>query len=119
MIKVILTLCLTTIIFAQRNYDKTIKKYFFVELIPNKNVTTEVSDKLILKQHMEYIQQLAIEKKLMLAGPFKKGGGIFILNVKTKEEAESLIEKDETIKMKINSYRILEWYTEKGLFTLE
>jgi uncharacterized protein YciI len=113
--KLFALLMMLSIVFAQKDYDKTIKKYYYIELIP----TLVKSNRNIQKLHLNYIGKLAKENKLVLAGPFKKGGGILILNVATKEEAIEIIELDETIKAKINTYRLMEWYTEKGLFSLE
>ena len=103
------------IVLSQVDYDRSIQRYFFVEIIPKKKMT----DKIIQRKHMQYIQQLTKDQKLVLAGPFKEGGGIFILKVKSIDEAQHIMDQDETIKQNINAYRIKEWYTERGLFRLE
>ncbi|MEQ8928039.1 MAG: YciI family protein [Fulvivirga sp.] len=98
-----------------------IARYYHVELQPNADMPAYEKTQLdsIQMAHMANIKLMAERGKLMVAGPFKEGGGLFILNVKSKEEAEQLCEKDPAVKAGKFSYLIKEWYTEKGLFTLE
>lgn len=64
--------------------------------------------------HMANIGRLAKEGQLVIAGPFGKNDksyrGLFILNVKTKEEAIALLSTDPTIKEKIFECDITPWY---------
>ena len=50
----------------------------------------------------------------MLAGPFmekdRNERGIFILDAKTKEEAESYLQTDEAVTSGRLKYEILKWY---------
>ena len=59
------------------------------------------------------------EGKLVVAGPFNdnylKYRGIFILDVKTDEEAKNLIELDPTVKAGVFDYEILPWYGSAAL----
>ena len=48
----------------------------------------EESDKL-MEGHMANIERLAKEGKLVVAGPFEGGGGIFVLKTNSVEEAKS------------------------------
>ncbi|MCU0398148.1 MAG: YciI family protein [Cyclobacteriaceae bacterium] len=48
----------------------------------------------IMKGHMDNMSRLANEGKLLAAGPFDGGGGIFIMNTKSTEEASQWISTD-------------------------
>jgi hypothetical protein len=55
----------------------------------------------------------------MVAGPIKKNDkayrGIFILNVKTTEEANELLAKDPAIKEKLLEAELFQWYGSAAL----
>lgn len=60
------------------------------------NMTSEEAK--IMEKHFKYLQSLHEEKLLLLAGPCVDGAfGIIILNVKTLETAEELINKDPAV----------------------
>ncbi|MCS7142785.1 MAG: YciI family protein [Aigarchaeota archaeon] len=60
--------------------------------------------------HYKYIDKLAKEGKILMAGPFVDGsGGLIVLSVASKEEAEALISQDPYIKYKLRRYTIKEW----------
>jgi uncharacterized protein YciI len=48
----------------------------------------------IMQGHMDNINRLAKEGKLLVAGPFKGGGGIFILNTGNLDEARTWLSTD-------------------------
>jgi uncharacterized protein YciI len=48
----------------------------------------------IMKGHMDNIYRLAKEGKLIVAGPFEGGGGIFILNTSSIDEAKQWLSTD-------------------------
>lgn len=85
---------------------------------PNTSVSKEVSDSLF-KGHLANIGRLATEKKLVVAGPLQKNDknyrGIFILNVKTKSEAEALLATDPAVKEKLLDAEIYPWYGSAAL----
>jgi len=130
--KILLTILLMALslhINAQKNdnlYDKNLadslgaddygmKSYILVIL---KTGTNKIENKTILDSlfsgHMANINRLAEEGKLIVAGPLKKNDqsyrGIFILDVKTIEEAKVLLDTDPTIKEKIFELELFEWY---------
>ncbi|MGA6121516.1 YciI family protein [Sphingobacterium sp. UDSM-2020] len=96
------------------------KYYSFVLL---KTGATKITDKdsvnRLFDGHMKNIQRLAKEKKLIVAGPFGKNErdyrGIFILNVKTIKEAESLLSTDPAIKAGLLISEITLWYGSAAL----
>ncbi|MDA3952028.1 MAG: YciI family protein [Bacteroidales bacterium] len=65
------------------------------------------------KAHLENINQLAEEGKLVLAGPFLDDGdlrGIYIFNVRTIEEAQKLTETDPAIQKGSLIMELHSWY---------
>ncbi len=98
-----------------------IVKYYFVELITNPDrpdlPQTEVDS--IQRAHMTNIGRMVEEKTLLLAGPFEKGGGIFILKVDSMEAAEKLVARDPAVKAGRLLTEIRAWYTSTGVFTAE
>ena len=70
---------------------------------------------------MDNISILAANGKLIVAGPLGKNDktyrGIFILNVKTIEEANILLDSDPTIKEKVLEAEIFNWYGSAALPT--
>lgn len=96
------------------------KSYIFVILKSGSFKPTDqhVLDSLF-RGHMDNINRLADMKKLVIAGPMGKNDlnyrGIFILNVKTIEEAKALLETDPTVKNKIFEAEFFEWYGSAAL----
>ena len=72
------------------------KSYTFVFLNKKpdaEKLTKEQSEK-IMEGHMANINRLAKEGKLLAAGPFDGGGGIFIFNTSSIEETKSWLDTD-------------------------
>ncbi len=73
----------------------------------------------LFKGHMDNINKLVKEKKLFVAGPFGKNDlsyrGLFILNVKTIEEAKVLCETDPAVKEGIFDVELIPWYGSAAL----
>jgi uncharacterized protein YciI len=128
-----LILSIATSVFSQVNpkYDKTLadslgadeygmKMYVLVLL---KTGTAKINDKKITDSlfagHMKNIQRLADEGKLSVAGPLQKNDknyrGIFILNVKTIDEANTLLQTDPTIKAQVLDAELYGWYGSAAL----
>lgn len=96
-------------------------RYFFVELItnPDRAELPKAQVDSIQAAHMANIGKMVEEKKLMLAGPFEGGGGIFILKVDSMEAAEKLTARDPAIKAGRLLSKIRPWYTTTGSFMAE
>ena len=96
------------------------KMYVLVLL---KSGPTQISDHAksdsLFNGHMKNIQRLVNEGKLVVAGPLEKNEkgyrGIFILNVKTIEEARALLQTDPTIKAKVLDAELYNWYGSAAL----
>jgi len=100
--------------------DYGMKPYILVVLKtgPNK-INDQTKLDILFEGHLKNIQKLANEGKLIVAGPFTKNEksyrGIFILNIKSKDEAKALLMDDPTIKEKVLEPEFLEWYGSAAL----
>ena len=100
--------------------DYGMKSYMLVILKTGSNKTT---DKPFIdscfRGHMENIGRMVEANKLIVAGPLGKNEnsyrGIFILNVKTVEEANSLLESDPAVKENLLAAEIYKWYGSAAL----
>jgi len=96
------------------------KKYVFCLLKSGTNTTAskEETSKLF-EGHMANINKLAKEGKLVVAGPFMKNDrnyrGIYIFNVETVAEAETLVATDPAIKAKLLEAELTPWYCTAAL----
>jgi|SRR6218665_1059323 len=129
----VLTVCLSSLRAQTPNsqYNKTLadslgadeygmKSYVLVMLKtgPAKMDNKAKSDSLF-GQHLKNIGRLADEGKLVVAGPLQKNDksyrGIFILNVKTVEEAKALLNTDAAIKAGLLDAECYGWYGSAAL----
>ncbi len=97
-------------------------QYYFVNLMKGANRAQPDSvAKKLQAGHMANMEKMAADGKLICAGPYAddKGGGIFILAVKTMEEAKALVDNDPAVKAGRLSYEIRPWMTAKGTFKNE
>lgn len=78
------------------------KSYTFVFLNnkPDKEVLSKEKSDSIMTGHLNNIGRLAKEGKLLAAGPFEGGGGIFILNTTSVKEANEWLATDPGIQAK-------------------
>lgn len=114
------------------NYDKSLaeklggddygmKSYFLVILKTGTNSTTD--KELINKSfrgHLDNINLLVDEGKLIIAGPLGKNEnnyrGIFILNnIKAIDDAKEILQSDPAIKNGLLDYEIFTWYGSAAL----
>lgn len=100
--------------------DYGMKSYILVILTtgPNNLEKGEARDS-IFRGHMKNINRLAESGKLVIAGPIgnndKLYRGIFILNVKTKDEAKELLQTDPAVHSKVLDAELYEWYGSAAL----
>lgn len=100
--------------------DYGMKPYVLVIL---KTGTNKVEDKAVIdslfRGHMNNINRLAENGKLVVAGPLKKNDkayrGIFILNAKTVEEANELLQTDPAVQSKMLDAEVYQWYGSAAL----
>lgn len=135
--KLILLICVTVFTcgaFAQSSnpkYDKALadslgaddygmKMYTLVILKTGPaNITEKKTLDSIFSGHMENINRLVKTGQMVVAGPFAKNDksyrGIFILNVKTIEEARKLVDTDPVIKTGVMEADVFQWYGSAAL----
>lgn len=100
--------------------DHGMKGYILVILKSGTNtaMAKSVADSLFAG-HIANIVRLAGLRKLVVSGPIGKNDkayrGIFILNVKTVEEARILLEPDPAIKEKLLEVEMFKWYGSAAL----
>ncbi len=102
--------------------DYGMKSYVLAILKSGENTTT---DETIINTaflgHMNNIGRLVEEGKLIVAGPLGKNDnnyrGIFILNVTTLEEANTILETDPAIQNGLLSAEVYPWYGSAALAT--
>lgn len=94
------------------------KKYFmaFLKEGPTRDQSPEEAV-IIQNGHLGYMNQLADENKLSIAGPFGDDGeirGIVIYNVPTLEEATELVKNDPAVKAGRLTIEVHPWWAAKG-----
>lgn len=100
--------------------DYGMKSYVLAILKTGSNTTT---DKAFIDScfsgHMDNIFRLVKEDKLIVAGPLGKNDnayrGIFILNAKTIEEAQELVQTDPAINSNLLDVDLYKWYGSAAL----
>jgi uncharacterized protein YciI len=100
--------------------DYGMKSFVFVILKTGSNESTDkdLSSK-AFSGHMENMDRLVKERKLIVAGPFVKNEkgyrGIFILDVASIEEANLLLNTDPAIQAKYLDTEVFMWYGSAAL----
>lgn len=100
--------------------DYGMKRYVLVILKTGSNTVSDkkVTDSLF-RGHMQNINRMAQMGKLVVAGPLQKNEkayrGIFILDVRTMEEAKALIDVDPVIQSKLMDAEMFTWYGSAAL----
>jgi uncharacterized protein YciI len=100
--------------------DYGMKQYIFVILkTGSANITDKKTVDSLFVGHMANINRMANAGKLHVAGPMRKNDknyrGIFILNVKTVEEANALLAGDPAITSKMLEVELFTWYGSAAL----
>ncbi|WP_140937564.1 DUF6265 family protein [Sphingobacterium lumbrici] len=100
--------------------DYGMKKYFLVILKTGNNTT---DDKEFINSafrgHLDNIDKLVEQGKLILAGPLGKNErtyrGIFVLNVTSPDEADEVLMTDPAIRANLLTYELFNWYGSAAL----
>jgi uncharacterized protein YciI len=109
-------LFLLLVIFLNSNCFAQPDKFTFVFLnkkLDKAELPKEEVDK-IMEGHMANINKMAKEGKLIVAGPFEGGGGIFIFHSHSVEEVKEWIGEDPGIKAKRWNIEVLPFTTRAG-----
>jgi len=102
--------CLMAVAFCQD------KKYTIV-FLHKKSETDKLSEdahKKVMEGHMANMQRLAKEGKLLAAGPFDGGGGIFIMNTSSAEEATTWLSTDPGVQARRWDIELLPYIPKLG-----
>ena len=96
------------------------KKYVLVILKTGSNTTaTKAENDIAFAGHMANMGKLVKENKLVVAGPLGKNEknyrDIFILNVKTIDEAKRILATDLAVKANLLDTDLFEWYGSAAL----
>lgn len=100
--------------------DYGMKNYVFVILKtgPARITDQQVLDSLF-RGHLRNIERLVNEGKIIVAGPFGKNDktyrGLFVFDVATVEEVETILQTDPTIRAGIFETEIYPWYGSAAL----
>ena len=101
--------------------DYGMRSYVLAMLLTGPNDATITNEKQraeLFKGHFANMARLAEEDKLVLAGPFIEGKpkrGLFIFNVSTIEEAQSLVQSDPSIAAGIFKVEFTKYYGSAAL----
>ncbi len=100
--------------------DYGMKPYVLVILKTGSNQTeNKMLRDSLFRGHMQNINRLASNGKLVVAGPLQKNNkdyrGIFIFNVATIQEAETLVMEDPAVREKIFDVEFYQWYGSAAL----
>ena len=99
-------------------------KNYFLVILKTGSKDAEINDKAqrteLFKGHFSNMAEMEKSGKLKMAGPFATKNnlgyrGIFLLDVKTEDEAKELLQKDTTIKIGIFDVEILPFYGSAAL----
>ncbi len=103
--KLLLLLCLVLSLTVSAQ-EKTYTIVFLNKKADAEKIDKETETKLF-QGHMDNINRLAKEGKLLAAGPFEGGGGIFILGTTSLDEAEAWVSTDPAVRAKRWNIEIL------------
>lgn len=100
--------------------DYGMKSYVLVILkTGHAKITDQAKVSELFRGHMDNIGRMAEAGKLVVAGPLGKNDktyrGIFILDVKTLDEAKALLQTDPAVKAKLLDTELYEWYGSAAL----
>ena len=93
-----LLILLIIISFEQLSAQEFDRVFVFLNVNPDKEIISEDSVNTLMNQHFENMAVLGTEGKLISAGPFEKGGGMFVMNSPSVDEAKLWIKTDPAIR---------------------
>ncbi len=104
------------VIFLLAGLTSLSQSYTFVFLNnkPDKQVITAEESKKIMEGHMANINRLAQEGKLITAGPFEGGGGIFIFNTTSVDEVNTWLSTDPGVRANRWNVEVLPYHPRTG-----
>jgi uncharacterized protein YciI len=114
-LKVSSALLIATLLFCNTSHAQE-KSYSIVFLNKKSDADQLPKEKIdsISKGHMQNMERLAAEEKLVAAGPFGGGGGIFIMNSTSRDQVQEWISTDPGIKARRWNVSILPYTPRHG-----
>lgn len=110
--------CLLLLVFMSISLSVPAQPKSYTVVFLNKKADSEkISEeatKQLMEGHMANINRLAKEGKLLAAGPFEGGGGLFIFNTTSIDEAESWVNTDPAVKAQRWDLEILPYTPRAG-----
>jgi len=102
-----------------KKMEEKIKQFWLVVLKTgprDKEITDTAERKKLFAGHFANIERLYYEGIIKVAGPFGKNDltwrGLFILDCKTREDAEAYVKTDPTVAAGVFIFDIIPWYGE-------
>lgn len=105
----IVFVCFTSNTFGQNPYV-----FVFLNKKPDAEKLSDDDSKKIMEGHMNNMGRLAKEGKLIAAGPFEGGGGIFIMKTSSVDEAKGWISTDPGVQAKRWNVEVLPFTPRQG-----
>lgn len=105
----IVFVCLSSYGFGQNPYV-----FVFLNKKPDAEKLSDEESKKIMEGHMSNMGRLAKEGKLIAAGPFEGGGGIFIMKTSSVDEAKEWISTDPGVQAKRWNVEVLPFTPRQG-----
>lgn len=109
-----ITLLVFILIYSVASAQNKSYTFVFLNNKPDKEVLSKEKADSIMQGHMNNIGRLAKEGKLLAAGPFEGGGGIFILNTTSVDEANQWLATDPGVKAKRWNIEVLPYTVSTG-----
>lgn len=104
---------------TRKNPGANIKQFWLVVLKTgpmDKEIKDSTERSKLFAGHFANMERLYYDGVLKVAGPFGKNDntwrGLFILDCKTKEEAEDFVKTDPTVKAGVFIYDIAPWFSD-------
>ena len=88
--------------------------FVFLNSKPDKVQLSEEESEALQKSHMANIDALASEGKILSAGPFEGGGGIFVLSTGSLKTAQTWLETDPAVKANRWNIEMFPFIVSKG-----
>ncbi|MBS1680913.1 MAG: hypothetical protein JST48_04305 [Bacteroidetes bacterium] len=89
--------------------------FVFLHHLPNKPELPQAQLDSLMKGHFASMKQLAADGRLLVAGPFEGGGGIFIFNSKSVNEVNQWLQNDPGVRANRWKVEVLPYRSRTGM----
>lgn len=93
-----LLLLIAIMIFGELSAQDFDRVFVFLNVNPNKEAISEDSVNLLMELHFENMANLGTQGKLINAGPFEGGGGLFVMNSPSVDTVTQWLQTDPAVK---------------------